>query len=692
MQRFSENNRISARQAFRLLVYDLLGLSTLLIPSALGRISGRDGIFCIAIGLGTGLLYLRLLCAGMRERAVPFPVLLEQRMGIVFGRLAQGGFFLYLLLLAGYTAYLFADVVLQSLLREESFVLVLLLLLLFALYGLWGGLEGRARVYEMLFWFLLVPFFGMLFFSVDEIRTDYWCPVFVSSARDIFAGSYEVFCCFAIIFLTVFLDAHMKDGKQAYAMGRRALVFVGGVHGILYLVLLGIFGADALGGMQYPAVTLMSTVRISGGFFKRADAFMFAVWFFTLYALLSSCIFYAGSLLVQMTGRCKSSCEKAKKQHGAYGILVVLTGVLAYGMYEAQAWLEAYEWFLRYIGTPFVLFIPLVLVCRREGVRAKAAGCAGRGAVFALFLLSGIMAGCGTAELEERDFPIEMAVQDAGTFTKEFLEAQGTGSRVVDYSHLKVLILSESVAEDEMAMRELLKLLEQKNEIPQSIYVVLAKDAGALVAMKEKLGASVGDYLEQLFENVSEVKKQEYPTLGMLCQEDANQSETLFIPYVCEQEGVPVIARYYVWKRGMPCGTVESPSALLSFFTQNQMEQYQLVLADGTAVTLSDARNQISFVENGGKKTVQAAIRCNGETTKQGMEEKSTQRALTRQIEAYMNAVARQTLEAQQIDITDSFRKLGAKRDWYFYYQENPRRYEEEIQIRYEVEIDWVNL
>ena len=53
---FSENNRISGRQTFRLLTYDLLGLSTLLVPTVLGQTAGRDGVFSIAIGVGAARL------------------------------------------------------------------------------------------------------------------------------------------------------------------------------------------------------------------------------------------------------------------------------------------------------------------------------------------------------------------------------------------------------------------------------------------------------------------------------------------------------------------------------------------------------------------------------------------------------------------------------------------------------------
>lgn len=691
---FAENNRISERQAFRLLTYDLLGLSTLLVPTLLGSVVGRDGIFCIAIGVAASVLYLRLLCVLAEDCVTDFPIYLEQKLGKVIGRLAQSGFFVYLLSLAGYTAYLFADLVLKSLLREESFYLVLTMLLLLALYGLWGGLEGRARVYEILFWFLMIPLFLMLFFALDEIRPDYWSPVFVSAPGNIFRGSYYVFLCFAIIFLVLFLGNYMEKKERLFAVGKRALLFTGGVHAVLYLILTGIFGADALGSMKYPAVTLMSTVRISGGFLKRTDAFMFAVWFFTLYALLTSCIFYSGNILVRLLGKCIQKYEESQKQHSAYVAAVVPVGVIACCFYKEYTWMEHYEWFLWHVGTPFVVLVPLILaVCKRHSDKkggSRIGRCAG---MLALVLLgSSVLTGCATSELEERNFPIEAAVQDTDDFAEEFLNAESADNRMVDYSHLKVMILSEEFVEDEAAMQELLELLEQKNEIPQSIYLVVAKDAHEILDMQDVLGESVGNYLEQVFENVSQVKKQEYPTLGMLYQESDNRNETLFIPYVNREDKNLIIERYYVWRRGEAFGSVDNQTAMLSFFTQNQMENYQLTLEEGAVVSLSGAHNEIAFTEQNGKKIVTAKIRCNGETISPGMAAQKERQALTQQIESYMNQLAQQALTERKIDVTNSFRKLGARRDWYFYYQGQQDAYEEDIEVVYETEINWTNL
>ena len=64
---FSENQKISERQIFRLLTFDLLGLSTLLIPSVLAQTAGRDGVFAIVLGTLFGGLFLKVLSCVMED-------------------------------------------------------------------------------------------------------------------------------------------------------------------------------------------------------------------------------------------------------------------------------------------------------------------------------------------------------------------------------------------------------------------------------------------------------------------------------------------------------------------------------------------------------------------------------------------------------------------------------------------------
>lgn len=743
---FSENQKISGRQAFRLLTYDLLGLSTLLMPTVLAKVSGRDGIFCIIIGILAGLLYLRLIKVIIKDMKGTFLDYLEQKLGVLVGKIVQIGYLIYFVLLAGYTAYLFSDIVLKNLLREESFWLVLVLILLLSGYGLWGGIEGRARVYELLFWFIMIPLFFMLFSAVNEIEVDYWTPVFSVGAAGIAGGSYYVFLCMALVFLVLFLGSYVVNKETLFHAGKKALVFAGTVHGVLYLILLGIFGAKALSTMDFPAITLMSTVKISGGFLKRADAFMFAIWFFTLYALLNSAAFYGGTVLRQLV-RWKDGKKKLWTGERAASVSVLVLALMIAGIfYQSEEVCSDYERFLWYAGTPFLVIMPVILAVlvfftgngrrkqfgggekgaavRKKGIRLqdgngqqdafdgqegtgrkngkrteitkknqnRACSIKHMGAIAVVLLATGMLSGCNTAELEDRYFPIEVAVNDTADFAGDWLNEEISGNRVVDYSHLKVIIVSREFLENADAMEEFLNLLEKKSDIPRNTYIVAAENAQDILNLGDALGESVGDYLEELLENVSEVNKKAYPTLGMFYQERENRTETLFLPFLKEEDKKPVIGHYYAWKRGHAAGEVDSETALLSFFTSNEMEDYTISPAEGQFVRLTKARNQISF---GGqeKRSIMVDIYCSGEVLYSKQQKEAGFSALEKEVEAYMNDVASKALSEQGIDTADSYKKLGGyQRDWYTEYKERDREFESEMDIVYKVHITWVNL
>ena len=69
---FVSNGKISSRQTFRLYVFDLMGIATLLLPPYLARLCGAGGIYAIALGIGCGLGYLLYLGWVMKRMFVYF--------------------------------------------------------------------------------------------------------------------------------------------------------------------------------------------------------------------------------------------------------------------------------------------------------------------------------------------------------------------------------------------------------------------------------------------------------------------------------------------------------------------------------------------------------------------------------------------------------------------------------------------
>ena len=199
-----------------------------------------------------------------------------------------------------------------------------------------------------------------------------------------------------------------------------------------------------------------------------------------------------------------------------------------------------------------------------------------------LLVMTFFLSGCTTAELEDRSFPIELAVDDTADFGLKWLNEEQSGSKYTDYNHLKVLLIGEDFLSDEKKMQELLDLLEQKPDIPRNTYVLAAKDAGKII----ELGQETGTYLKQLIENSSLMEKEAYPTIGTLYAEQENRVETLFLPYVELRDSLPVITGYYAWVRGEAAGRVDAATALLSAFTAGNVESYTLQLGQSDFIRL----------------------------------------------------------------------------------------------------------
>ena len=698
---FSENNQISGRQVFRLLTYDFLGMGTLLLPTMLADTAGRDGIFCILAGILSTFLYLKLLRYLLKGMKTSYPDFLKQKCGKVCGYVLWGGYFLYFILMASYTAYLFSTLMLNGLVENVSFYLVLMLILLLAFYGMAGGIEGRARVYEMLFWFLMIPLFLMLFAACREVKPAYWSPVFVADGKEVLSGSYYVLFCYSMVSIVLFLKEYVADRRKCVGAAEKAVWFSGGVFAVLYLILIGLFGAEALAQMKFPAVTMMSRVQITGGFLKRTDAFMFSIWFFTLYAMLNSMVFYSGNLAAKVIRDCGGYLE-GKKRMLTYLILLLLVYGVTVLFYRNQQFLDCVTFLLWKIGTPFVVGVPILLCLTGERKKHKKKV---RVLVLVCFLFGCLfLQGCNVAELEDKAFPVLLNIRDQDDFQNVWLNHEYAGNKEVDYNHLKVVLIERSFLEKEAEVEDMLSMLEQEKEVPWNAYVMTTESCDRLAQTEGKLDTLLGNYLEELLENTSGIDQKAYPTLGMLYEERANHLETLYIPFVDiegEQSGAveddtekPQITAYEVWKRGRAAGLVDTDTARAAFFTQNFADDYTLQLAPELYVKVDAASCRVKETEKIGvggltEQIVTVTVTGEGEILSGTVSASEKEQLLNTRMEDYLNATASHALE-KEIDITNSYRNLGAdNRTWYFKYQNTPAAYEKDIKIQYLVKINW---
>ena len=576
-----------------------------------------------------------------------------------------------------------------------------------------------------------------------EVKPVYWSPIFVADGKEMLNGSYYVFFCYSMVSIVLFLKEYVADRRKCVGAAEKAVWFSGGVFAVLYLILIGLFGAEALAQMKFPAVTMMSRVQITGGFLKRTDAFMFSIWFFTLYAMLNSMVFYSGNLAERVIRDCGGYLE-GKKRMLPYIILLLLVYGVTVLFYRNQQFLDCVTFLLWKIGTPFVVGVP-VLLCltgrkpnrgmeerssKENKDERKKHNKKVRVLVLVCFLFGCLfLQGCNVAELEDKVFPVLLNIRDQDDFQNVWLNHEYAGNKEVDYNHLKVVLIERSFLEKEAEVEDMLSMLEQEKEVPWNAYVMTTESCDRLAQTEGELDVLLGYYLEELLENTSGIDQKAYPTLGMLYEERVNHLETLYIPFVDiegEQSGAveddtekPQITAYEVWKRGRAAGLVDTDTARAAFFTQNFADDYTLQLAPELYVKVDAASCRVKETEKigvGGLTEQIVAVTVTGEgeilsgtvsasenpanaeaentetnitnTSYEKMTREKEQIINTR-MEDYLNAIASHALE-KEIDITNSYRNLGAdNRTWYFKYQNTPAAYEKDIKIQYLVKINW---
>ena len=563
---FAQNESISPRQLYRLYVFNLLGVGTLVLPNNLAKL-GKYGFISIALGVFMAWLFMWIVSE-----------VREQKKSIYdrnFGKTAYAKMLIYDLIIAIYElsqaaflAWIFVKLIRDSLIPDESFTVVLLVIMAVCAYALSGGVECRARVYEVVFFFVLIPLAAMLLFAISDVRLDYLMikdRVGVDfGIADIFAGAYYVFAASISVFNILFVRE--RTASQIRWSVSKAILTYAGILFLLYAVLLGSFGKYSLSEIEFPAVVLMSDVQIKGSFFKRADALMLSVWFFTLFSVLIMSLYYAVLRCENFTKNTTKviftfnksqgfsnnkqlSCDRQKSHDEGnssmrswciiFVIAIIVT--LAYILESGDEIVKKYLGFLLCIAIPVIVVLTIGLM----------------------------LTGCSAVELEERCFPTLAAVDVVAVDTDEIIDKEVTGKEVTDYkeyvshrddlanessgyiefyynmdksyepeyaediktavdsfeerlsqkadtNHLKVILIGKTLRNDKAAYASFMEYCKTSKKFPRNTYVCIADDINDIFD-------NMGDYYEQKMNKENHEDGEPIITLGTLLDDYTNE-------------------------------------------------------------------------------------------------------------------------------------------------------------------------
>jgi len=542
---FAQNESISPRQLYRLYVFNLLGVGTLVLPNNLAKL-GKYAFISIALGVFMAWLFMWIVSEVRERRKTIYDRSIDKTKYakiLIYDLIIA----IYEMSQAVFLAWIFVKLIRDSLIPDESFTVVLLVIMAVCAYALSGGVECRARVYEVVFFFVLIPLAAMLLFAISDVRFDYLMikdRVGVDfGIADIFAGAYYVFAASISVFNILFVRE--RTASQIRGSVSKAIFTYAGILFLLYAVLLGNFGKYSLSEIEFPAVVLMSDVQIKGSFFKRADALMLSVWFFTLFSVLNMSLYYA-------VLRCENFAENTRKiiftfnknQHSCSNkqlgsdrqkshdnekstmrswciiFVIAVTVTLAY-IFESGG-----EIVKKYLGFLLCIAIPVIVV-----------------------LTIGLMlTGCSAVELEERCFPTLAAVdivdvvshrdvsanENSGyiefyynmdkSYEPEYADDIKTAvdsfeerlSQKADTNHLKVILIGKTLRNDKAAYASFMEYCKISKKFPRNTYVCIADDINDIFD-------NMGDYYEQKINKENHEDGEPIITLGTLLDDYTNE-------------------------------------------------------------------------------------------------------------------------------------------------------------------------
>ena len=538
---FAQNESISPRQLYRLYVFNLLGVGTLVLPNNLAKL-GKYGFISIALGVFMAWLFMWIV-SEVRERRktiydrsfdkTKYAKMLIYDLIIAIYELSQ----------AAFLAWIFVKLIRDSLIPDESFTVVLLVIMAVCTYALSGGVECRARVYEVVFFFVLIPLAAMLLFALSDVRLDYLMikdRVGVDfGIADIFAGSYYVFAASISVFNILFVRE--RTASQIRGSVSKAILTYAAILFLLYAVLLGSFGKYSLSEIEFPAVVLMSDVQIKGSFFKRADALMLSVWFFTLFSVLNMSLYYAvlrcenfakNTTKVIFTfnksrdisNNKQLSCDRQKNHDEGNSSMrswciifaIAVTVTLAYILESGDEIVKKYLGFLLCIAIPVIVVLTIGLM----------------------------LTGCSAVELEERCFPTLAAVDVVAVDTDEITDKEVVEfyynmdksyepeyaddiktavdsfeerlSQKADTNHLKVILIGKTLRNDKAAYASFMEYCKTSKKFPRNTYVCIADDINDIFD-------NMGDYYEQKMNKENHEDGKPIITLGTLLDDYTNE-------------------------------------------------------------------------------------------------------------------------------------------------------------------------
>lgn len=347
------NDKISANQVMFILLTTIIGVGILSLPRSVVESASTDG--WISIILGGILACIFTVISINLVKLFPGKTIME------FGReLASSPIsnaitiflFIYFVVFSAFEVRVFAEVVKMFLLHDTPTEIIIISMLLVSAYLIRGGIEGLARMAELILPIVIIPVLFLFLSLVPQLDFTNLLPLFRTNPIDIIKSVHVTFFSFMGYELILIITAYVKDTENLLKFNLLAISIVTFFYLAFFMVTLSRFGKNEMKHLLWPTLSLMKTIDLPGAFIENIEGIVMGLWVLVVFTTLSP-LYYVSALIL-----CKLFSLKEHK----YFVLPIMPFIYILSLIPDNIALtyDLMEKFANYLGTFVVVILPTI--------------------------------------------------------------------------------------------------------------------------------------------------------------------------------------------------------------------------------------------------------------------------------------------------------------------------------------------
>lgn len=277
-----------------------------------------------------------------------------------------------------------------------------------------------------------------------------------------------------------------------------------------------------------------------------------------------------------------------------------------------------------------------------------------------------------------------------GTVAKSFYEGElkfnASSDKVLNYAHLKAIILSKDMLRYHERLFPMLRYLENENVISANTLIFVCDGRAAdIINTDGQVDGSLGIYLKDMYESNQYLTEQKSVTLGDMIRHWHNGDETLLIPVLKVKEKKPEISSYAILHNMAYKGDMSIKQSDLLFLAKGIKADYYTQI-EGYDIQIRPGQTEYSFQTSGKTPGIRTDLKFemripNGVNLDKTMLKKL--KTMTEdELESGISAVLEKGQKDYGIDLLNSYLLLASRdRELWMAYRDRQKEYEKAVQF-----------